>query len=227
VKTLGIIAHPDDECIFGWPIFQNKGIDKFLLMIVSDRLDSSIKTGDRISAFKEVCEKNEITFICLDLNSEFYRVSLREGDKAPLREIYDTITDGIKKAIEKFDPDFVFTHNPHGEYGMPDHKIIFEIVYNHPDVKNLLITDICEEKRVFPSFEKIPESEYKLYYEGKPHFKVKLNPEFYIDCKNIYEKYNCWTWKKRIPPEYPKSESKLYLIKGESDKFNDLKIYFD
>ena len=45
--------------------------------------------------------------------------------------------------LKKKECDFVFTHNPMGEYGHIDHKMIFELMYNRVD-KPLLITDLLQ-----------------------------------------------------------------------------------
>ena len=36
MKVLMVFAHPDDEIIFGWPIFQDPTIEKELIMVKSD-----------------------------------------------------------------------------------------------------------------------------------------------------------------------------------------------
>ena len=36
MKVLMVFAHPDDEIIFGWPIFQDPTIEKELVMVTSD-----------------------------------------------------------------------------------------------------------------------------------------------------------------------------------------------
>ena len=36
MKVLMVFAHPDDEIIFGWPIFQDPTIEKELIMVTSD-----------------------------------------------------------------------------------------------------------------------------------------------------------------------------------------------
>ena len=36
MKVLMVFAHPDDEIIFGWPIFQDSTIEKELIMVTSD-----------------------------------------------------------------------------------------------------------------------------------------------------------------------------------------------
>jgi len=51
-KILILIAHPDDEIIFCWPIFQDNTIEKTILTISSDIYNPNYKT-DRITPFEE------------------------------------------------------------------------------------------------------------------------------------------------------------------------------
>lgn len=221
-KVLMVMAHPDDECISGWPILQNPNLKKYLIAVVSDKNNPKMKRySKRLKPLKEICKLYKIKLMCLNLNSDFYNTLTKCPDFN--QNYLHKIQESILKIQREFKPDFVFTHNPHGEYGHPDHKMIFDIIYNLSFIKNLCVTDICEKTKFWPSTQRIPKTEFSLYYKGKPNFSVKLNLNFYIKCKKIYVKYGCWTWRKEVPPKYPLNECKLYFIKTEPNFINKLK----
>ncbi len=56
MKVLMVFAHPDDEIIFGWPIFQDPTIEKELVMVTSDFNNPARQQyAHRKFLLKEVC----------------------------------------------------------------------------------------------------------------------------------------------------------------------------
>jgi LmbE family N-acetylglucosaminyl deacetylase len=134
-----VMAHPDDEVIFGWPIFHTGGFDEVVLLTLAD---NSGKRGKApVEALSEVCDVNEVGLIdCPRQDSNFYRLPPR-GVGLTLPKVRDDMIQLLANVIATEEPDYIFTHNPMGEYGHGDHRFVFNLVsmFRTP----LLLTDIC------------------------------------------------------------------------------------
>lgn len=210
-KVLGIFCHCDDEVLFGWPIFQSDEYEKYLIICCDDMHRN--RPG-RKAALQEVCKQENINLVyCLSEHNDFYALPTRRADYLLTDAIAD-INAWLGKAITNINPDYIFTHNPIGEYGHGSHRLLFEIVSQHPKVKNLIITDICQESN-HRSSKFIPDIFRDVYYRVKlaPSFRAvqMLNISFYQRCKAIYDKYNAWTWCKD-----PITVCNLFLLKEKS-----------
>ena len=190
-KVLGIFCHPDDEVLFGWPIFQSDEYEKHLVICCDDSLRN--RPG-RKKALQEVCKQENINLVsCLSEDNNFYALPTRRADYL-LTDAINRINVQIEKAIIKTNPDFIFTHSPVGEYGHGSHRLLFEIVSQHPLVKNLLITDICEESN-HRSSKEIPKFIWDRFYsENLWRENAILDEGFYLRCRAAYNSYNSWTW---------------------------------
>lgn len=211
MKILGIFSHCDDEIICGWPLFQKDDIEKHLIITCSDRN----RHGERrVDALKEVCEKFNINLVgVMDLDNNFYALPTRYNDFV-LTDAVKAVEGVIAKAITDIEPTYLFTHNPVGEYGHGTHRLLFEIITQHPMAGCLLtyFTDICEFNKCHRGRNIIPDSVRSAYYDHNNKNQIYLNPDFYITAKRIYEKHHAWTWKKEEPPEYPKGICNLYCV---------------
>lgn len=160
------MAHPDDEIIFGFPVI--KEVNK--IIICSSDLNNPERAwcGDRKTAFEEVCEYLGVKMVCLDYNSEFYRLPTRDETlKKMANEILDIVGDDI------------FTHNPWGEYGHLDHILIHNILKH----KNPCYSDIAIDLNWLP-----------IHKTGEFVREVENDLDLYNKIKSIYDKYGCWTW---------------------------------
>jgi len=204
-KVLGIFCHPDDEVLFGWPIFQGNEFEKHLIICCDD---STRNRPERKKALQEICQQENINLVsCLSEDNNFYTLPTRRADYL-LTDAINHIRVQIEKAIIKVNPDFIFTHNPLGEYGHGSHRLLFEIVSQNEKVKNLLITDICKESN-HRSSKEIPKIIQDAYYnQAKRVSPQEMDEAFYMRCRSIYNKYNSWTWNKN-PIQY----CNLYLLK--------------
>ena len=181
-----VLGHADDEIIFGWPIFQDKSIEKELLICSSDLHHPDRKwCAHRKYVLFEICQKLQVPVTCFDYNSEFYRTETRKESLSKLQE-------DIVEFVSAREHDYVFTHNPLGEYGHLDHKMLFDMMLRYSKAP-LLISDISL-KTNWPSHERIPERIRKVYYTkpfGKPCI---LDEELYAFCEQLYREYKAWTW---------------------------------
>ncbi len=177
MKVLSIFAHPDDEVIFGWPLFQKPLITKHLICVSG----------------------NEKRLACLDKisnigNFSWETLGLPDGN---ISNCSDELSKSLNKKINDFKPDLVFTHNPHGEYQHPDHVSIFSVLYNLDCTENLLITDMrascLSKKHNIPSTSPdIPKDELRYYL--KILCQIEIDIDFYHSCKEIYSLKQVWTW---------------------------------
>tara|TARA_B110000285_G_scaffold92956_1_gene106390 strand:+ start:7762 stop:8403 length:642 start_codon:yes stop_codon:yes gene_type:complete len=208
-KILMVIAHADDEIIVGWPIFQNPNIEKYILLVSTDENNNErLWCNKRKYIFQDICNKYNIKFKTINNPSEFYRTKTR-GISYPLSKIYQNIIDNIHDIKKEFNFDYIFTHNPHGEYGHLDHITCFNIIHNFTNYP-ILITDIWLKTPTWP-ISKLNDRVIKNYYSNNVLSECTLNLNLHYDCKNMYEhnKYgqNCWTWS-----DEPLQKCSLYLI---------------
>lgn len=193
-----VMAHPDDEIIFGWPIFQDKFLKKELILCSSDANNPEREwCSHRKKVTEKICNKLEIPLTVLDYPSEFYRYETRQ-------ETMSRVQDHIVDTIESKEFDYIFTHNVYGEYGHIDHKMVFDIVTMRVDYP-IVFTDICM-KTNWPSIEKESRKIRSIYYNNKIQ-DCKLDKKLYEYCEKEYRDYGVWTWNNS-----PITECSLYTI---------------
>lgn len=208
-KVLGIFCHPDDEILFGWPVFQSDEFEKHLMICCDD----IVRKGQRrFNALVEVCKQENIKLeAILAESNNFYSLPTRRAEYL-LTDAVLKIESILEDIIEKIKPDFIFTHNPMGEYGHGSHRLLFEIVSQFAAVHNLLITDICEKSN-HRSHNVIPNITWDSFYEfNSISTHHKLDQAFYFRCREIYNKHNAWTWNKD-----PIEVCNLYLLKEKGN----------
>lgn len=189
MKILMVLAHPDDEVIFGWPILQQERVEKEVLICSSDENNPNREwCARRKHTLLNLCKSLDIPCRCLRYNSAFYKADARKGELKQIRQ-------HISEEIRKSEFDFIFTHNPLGEYGMLDHILVHHIVLSTV-TKPILISDIVLENIWMPTTT-LPDSYKRVYYTRKFSSNV-LDTNFYNKCKDFYTKDRVWTWSK--PP---------------------------
>lgn len=196
-KVLGIFCHSDDEVLAGWPIFQRTDVGKYLLILCND---VERKGVGRLRALEEVCLHENIHLVgALNEDNNFYALPTRRAENL-LSHAVTRINIAISEAIQNIKPDLVYTHSVVGEYGHGSHRLCFELVSQHPSVKDLIFTDICQESN-HRSHDTIPRIIKEAFYTRE--FTINendqiLDMQFYERCYQTYMKYNAWTWSK--PP---------------------------
>ena len=160
-----VMAHPDDEVIFGWPVLKETN----KILICSSDLDNPKRMWckNRKIALMEVCSELGIKYECLNYNSEFYRLPTRD-------ETLKRMANDIQRRVG----DKVFTHNPWGEYGHIDHIIINQIVPGH-------CSDILIDSNWLP---------VRRHGLGRLIKKAEWDEAIYQKLKKIYVRHGCWTW---------------------------------
>lgn len=149
-----VLAHPDDEVIFGWPVFFGPYERKLVICSSDENNPKRQWCAHRKNALKEVCEHENVEFECLPHDSGFYSITGRKGKLA-------AFCDDVASRLEG-DHDVVFTHNPVGEYGHADHKLLFDIVISRSN-KPVWYTDICV-KTGWPGSGEIPKRMWSTWF---------------------------------------------------------------
>lgn len=217
-NILMVFAHPDDETIFGWPIFQNEKINKFYLCCSTDELNPKRSwCAHRKNTLIKICNDNNTKLWTAPFPSEFYMLNSRRKPGQPKDEIGDStsdirifkkiIIDNINEIIKTNNIDYIFTHNPYGEYGHLDHIFLFDTIFKNIDLP-ILITDITLRTNWDNPI--INERSKNFFYKNKIKEDCLINIEIYERNKKRYLDDGVWTWSRDNQEEFKKCN--LYLI---------------
>jgi LmbE family N-acetylglucosaminyl deacetylase len=176
-----LIAHPDDEILFGWPV-----LDRVSRIIcpTSDRYNPTRDwCKERGDCLREVGKLIGAKVEILDNNSEFYRLPTRDGSLKTLANTLLRMLDGTEK---------LFTHNAWGEYGNIDHMLLHYIgrTFQTQTGCELLVTDIATE------INWLPVTEWNMWKIGADDRSPlhQLDRQLFDRIKAIYDAKGCWTW---------------------------------
>ena len=198
-KVLMVMAHPDDEVIFGWPIIQLSGVDVHVLCCSNDKNNPSrVEFSKRKDALERLMAKLGFSFSCFNYDSEFYRMSTRD-------ELLSNVLSMLMNQISSIKHDFVFSHNPLGEYGHIDHVLINQLVMS--SCSRMLMTDMFIKSNWVP-YGGFSEIQRRCFFKNENVVSgCKIDQAHYDMCKQVYVDHGCWTWSKP-----PITETKLYLV---------------
>jgi LmbE family N-acetylglucosaminyl deacetylase len=185
-----VLAHPDDEVIFGWPIIWSRENRISLITVAHNQA----KYGDGPEkALREVCVLNDVKLLDFPrCETNFYRLPPRY-EKYTLPMAIDLIQKNIQLGINIVNPDCIFTHNPMGEYGHGDHRMLFNLVSSVAK-QTLLLTDICFSNRCHLSSDEMPHIYNTWYGDADDRQYCKLDTDWYNAMKTVYEKNKAWSW---------------------------------
>ena len=124
-KKLMIVAHPDDETIFGGAHLLN---DKYTVVCVTCGV-----IDFRVVEFEEVMSKTNDDYIMLGFTDRVDKTGPISDWYYEYNDIYNTLNDIIKNS----EWDLIITHNPNGEYGHIHHMMLSEMVTNITNKNNL------------------------------------------------------------------------------------------
>lgn len=170
-----LIAHPDDELIFCWPVLEGA---KKIVCASSDKNNPQRQwCRERRACLEEVGRRVGADVACFDSDSEFYRLPHRTGDLKRLAALLLREISGP-----------VFTHNPWGEYGHLDHILLHQIACQSGH--EVWCTDIAIEVDWLP-------------IRKRPALEIRalIAEQTYSDFKQIYSSKGCWTWSFEEPKE--------------------------
>lgn len=202
-NILMILAHPDDEVIFGWPLLQNYSIKKELIICSSDAFNPQRRwCAHRKQPLIDLCTNLGLNLTCLDYNSDFYSYPNRNTKspknifkrlihKKDTRTIISEFMKDVLKVIKSKEFDAIFTHNPWGEYGHMDHIIIHNLILHHYyNKKPILFTDTLINLDWMPLCKDLPRITSKFERIGS----FTNNENLYNDFMQYYKKTKTWTW---------------------------------
>lgn len=204
-KVLCIFSHREDHIVCGWPIIQNPIPEKYLFVCTNDAIDLTVKSC-KIAGINFMGSAHlENSFGYPNRNIDIEKHRLTNSNYTKLKDIFVNI-------IEEVKPDIIFTHNPMGEYGHLDHKLVFEIIYNEFSLP-IIITDITAKSSYYHYYPEVP----KIYNNLYSNFESLVQPDyvFYSKHSKIFSEYNMWTENENLNiPNYPK-RTRLYWLNNE------------
>ena len=116
---LMVIAHPDDELLFGGAELINYGKDYKVVCVTNPT------NKNRIIEFEQVMNKlNVCSWEILDYEDTLYPAQNGFGPVA-FDDLDNQLVE-LDKIINSRKWDKIVTHNPVGEYGHPQHKLVFD-----------------------------------------------------------------------------------------------------
>lgn len=193
MKVLGVFAHPDDELLWGFPMMQYDDFDRYL-MTVSDNHNGYGAHAKQ--ALEEVCRAARIKLVeCSGLPSEYYRIATRHKPTTLMLDVVPTILSRLRRVLDEVKPDRIITHNPFGEYGHGDHRLLFNVVSMLPETDGveIVFTDACQLNKTHLSFENIPRRVREAYYRNCLD-ECKLAMNWFEPLREIYKSHDAWSW---------------------------------
>lgn len=175
-NILAVLAHCDDDVICGWPVLQDKSLNRSLLVVAM--------VGSGVAALRAVCRNEGINLI----EHEGFLSRFSEEERTS-----DSVKVLVEETVEDISPDIIYTHNIFGEYGHSDHLFLNNfVVCRHADKIPVWISDIQYTSERWPHIvARLPPSQSI----------VKLDDDFWMRGKGEYEKAGCWTTNTYIDQE--------------------------
>ena len=168
-SCLMIVAHPDDETLWGGAHLND---DDYLVVCITN---SSNKI--RAEEFKNAMNLSDDQFLMLNYPD---KVMFRRDD---WKNVYNQIEDDIEKIISLKKWKLVVTHNPDGEYG-----------HAHHIMTNNIVTSVYNKKeREYPMYY------FGKYYKASQKEMIDmLEAENQIDTEKKSEMLLCYTSQKYV-----------------------------
>jgi hypothetical protein len=189
-----IVAHPDDEILFFNSIITSA--NRIIVCFGPTSTSEDVTKGrERLKSsypfsnvkFLDIPESN-----VFDTRSFKNRKIIREGVEVYKNSLsYSSKFDILKEKLrfELVKGDTVFTHNPWGEYGHPEHVQVFSVISSLTEELNLkvYVNGYVSDK----TFE-LMSRRCSLFSPSS--FINNPNNELGQEVKKIYILNNCWTW---------------------------------
>lgn len=196
---IGVFAHPDDEWLAGWPLFQRLDIPLGVVFFVGDnRPGLATESEWWRPRLTEVLNELGIELLgCIGCAPDFFRSP--RSDRAVWRTRLDALLEEAR--TDAFADAGLITHNPLGEYGHPDHLEVHRAVLETRDHHPLLISDLCYEGT-------ISERQRRLFYSGSSYGPFTFDHHRWAAARRLYRESLRWTAR-----EWPGQETaRLYTL---------------
>ena len=176
---VGVFAHPDDEWVAGWPVFQHEGIRKGVIFFVEENRGAPAGRD----ALRQVLKTLGVELLgSLGLRPDFYRAPRDERRRLAAR--LAALLAGL--AAGPYSAGAILTHNPAGEYRHPDHITVLQTVLQVAPARDIYITDLCLDGH-------ISELERRLYYAGPAGAVQELEHRRWEVAVSAYREGYHWT----------------------------------
>lgn len=172
VDNIMIVAHPDDEMIFGGSHLID---DNYLVVCITC---GAVK--NRVYEFQKVMDETNDKYIMLDYPDK------TNGERDNWDTVYDDITKDIEKILKMKEWKTIVTHNEKGEYGHIHHKMTHNIVQSIYE-NNYLENDNLYFFGTYYKKDKLPEVEDTLDTISEENYekKNKIIYDYYISQKSV------------------------------------------
>ena len=178
-----LVAHPDDEILFLWAFLARA---KRMICAVSDEHNQRRRwCRRRREAFAAVGKILGIETLCLNADSDFYRMGTRDYELMHFCEHVMGLIDGP-----------VATHNPWGEYGHLDHVLMHHVA--RTSGHRVYVTDITCQMNWLP---------VRPWNLGQAVETCSLDIDLFRQLKEVYDAYHCWTWSHE-----PVTRTRIYAL---------------
>jgi len=196
MDNLIIVAHPDDEIIWFSSFLKEPEtclIICFDILASEDKSQVSDSTNKVLNVIKKYAEYLPVIWLRTPKTTSpkiFGQVDTN---------VAEVLFENIKSIINTNKPKYVFTHNPWGEYGHSEHKLVYKIVAElRPD---LIFPDATIDKA-------LESEEYKLNFNKTKIIMEKITDvSFKMEIERLYRKNNIWTMKEVL--NYPLTNEKF------------------
>lgn len=159
-KNLMVVAHPDDDLLFGGTELMN---NDYVVVCVTCGTSET-----RLKEFKKMMNYFNDEYIALGYPD------LVNGQRSDWNEDYNLITRDIENIINLKDWDKIVTHNPEGEYGHIHHKMT-----------NRIVTGLVEDKSNLYYFNKT----HSLKYYQENNIPKTIDKKISDKKKKLFDEY--------------------------------------
>jgi len=197
-KSLIIASHPDDEILWFNSILEK--VDATLVCFMGIKSEPN-RRSERQMVFSEYPLKN-LSHLDIDESETFYGVNWQKpkmtqyGIKISRNKVSDVKYKEnyyiLKTKLEYILPHYrnVFTHNPWGEYGHPDHIQIYKVV---KELENKMNFNLWFTNYYSNISLKLM-SECIAQISNPQYISFSTNKYLVDDILGLYKKNKCWTW---------------------------------
>lgn len=195
-----VVAHPDDEVLWASSIIQ--GARKVIICFTKSPFSKKVTDGR--NCFKG---KSPDNFVFLDLpESRWKKRSVYSFLAGQMR--LDPIDLARNELLiyqhlqNEINDEFIFTHNPWGEYGHPEHIQVHRVV-----------SSFCKSRQkqlyVFGYYSNATFCSRRSFILKNQAIKtlcLPTNKDIYCNLRDMYISSHCWTW----DPEYMPPHSEFF-----------------
>lgn len=196
-KSILVVAHPDDEALWFSSILDK--VDEVLVCFLEFKPLPKLGLG-RKKSLQEHPLKN-ITCLGVPESGVFNDANWTTPEAGPYgmvveanRQAVETYKDNFSRLKEelyrKIEPfDYVFTHNPWGEYGHEEHVQVNRVVRSLQEelAFDIWHTTYFSNKSVGLMLDNLPQQPSDMV-------TCEAQVELAEELKRLYQKHGCWTW---------------------------------